>query len=443
MKKALARFFPSGTSLVYLGIAAALVVGSFFYFSRGDDNGPDVLVLQPGEFVREVSVSGKVESAEQVSLAFPDTGRIARISVAVGDRVGRGETLATLAIDVLAADLTVAQADLEEARRQQNAIVESAYRTLLSDDLSPVPNSSTYDATPPVITGIYDGPEGNYRIRVEYDLNSRDYQMRVFDLEDRAAVEVLEDEPTVLGTRGLFITFPDEMAVYRDTIWNIAIPNTKSVSYLANYNAYQEAQRTRDKTITAAEAAVTRARAAINERTLRAPFTGVVTSVDADPGAIVAPNETVISLIGEGTLQIESFVPEINLSLVRPGASAVVTLDAYGSAVPFMAIVASIDPAETVRDGVSTYRAILQFDAQDERIRSGMTANVRIITDRREGVLSVPQGAVVERDGKKYVRIQRGEDIEEREVTTGALSSLGSLEIISGLSAGDIVVLSD
>ena len=220
-------------------------------------------------------------------------------------------------------------------------------------------------------------------------------------------------------------------------------PTPKAPRILANYNAHQEALRTRDKTITNAEAAVTRARTAIGERALHAPFSGVVTAVDAEAGAIVGPNETVISLIGEGTLQIESFVPEINLSLVRAGAPAIVTLDAYGSAVPFMATVASVDPAETVRDGVSTYRAVLQFEAQDERIRSGMTANVRIVADRREGVLSVPKGVIIERDGKKYVTLKRGGETVEQEVTTGALSSLGSLEILSGLSAGDIVVLSD
>lgn len=431
------------TPWVYAGILALLILGGFIYFSGNGDDEADVLVLEPREFLQEVSVSGKVEAANQVNLAFPETGRVGRITVEVGDRVGAGQTLATLAIDVLASDLEVAQADFAEAHRQQDALVANAYRTLISEDLAAVPDSSSYSATPPVITGLYDGPKGTYKFRVVRKANSANYELRTFDLESTGPLEILDDEPTALGSRGLFVTFPDSIGSYNDTIWYVTIPNTKSASYLANYNAYQEALRARDAAVTSAEAAVTRARTAIGERSLRAPFTGIVTAVEAEEGAIVASNETVISLIGEGTLQIESFVPEINLALVHPGASAVVTLDAYGSGVPFMATVASVDPAETVRDGVSTYRAILQFENRDERVRSGMTANVRIIADRREGILSVPQGVIIERDGKKYVPVKQGGETVEKEVTTGSLSSLGSLEILSGLSAGDIVVLSE
>jgi multidrug efflux pump subunit AcrA (membrane-fusion protein) len=72
-----------------------------------------------------------------------------------------------------------------------------------------------------------------------------------------------------------------------------------------------------------------------------------------------------------------------------------------------------------------------------------MTANVRIKTDEREGVISVPQGIVSDRDGKKYVRVQVGDDFQEREITVGAVSSLGNIEVLSGLSEGDVVVLTE
>jgi len=71
-----------------------------------------------------------------------------------------------------------------------------------------------------------------------------------------------------------------------------------------------------------------------------------------------------------------------------------------------------------------------------------MTANVRIMTDEREGIISIPQGLVLERDGKKFVVVKAGEGVEEREITVGAVSSLGNIEIVNGLSEGDQVVLS-
>ena len=109
----------------------------------------------------------------------------------------------------------------------------------------------------------------------------------------------------------------------------------------------------------------------------------------------------------------------------------------------FNATVAAIDPAETVRDGVSTYRTILKFTVTDQRVKSGMTANVTITAERRQDVISIPQGVVTSRDGKKFVRVLVGDEVVEREVTTGSVSSLGSIEITSGLSSGDVVVLSD
>ena len=194
--------------------------------------------------------------------------------------------------------------------------------------------------------------------------------------------------------------------------------------------------------VASAGAELASARAQLRKTLVTAPFDGVVTKMDATVGETVSPGVSAISMISSGIFQIECFVPEINVALVKSGDTADVTLDAYGETL-FKARVASIDLAETVRDGVSTYRAILQFTDRDERIRSGMTANVRILTEKKENVISIPRRIVVERDGKKYVSVQTGEDeIVEKEVTTGSVSSSGAIEILTGLNEGDIVVLS-
>jgi multidrug efflux pump subunit AcrA (membrane-fusion protein) len=70
-----------------------------------------------------------------------------------------------------------------------------------------------------------------------------------------------------------------------------------------------------------------------------------------------------------------------------------------------------------------------------------MTANVIITTDKRENILSVPQGIVTEKDSKKFVTVVRGNTETVTEVTTGSISSTGQTEILSGLSAGDVVLL--
>ena len=194
-----------------------------------------------------------------------------------------------------------------------------------------------------------------------------------------------------------------------------------------------------EATVKAAAADVAQAQAQLNKTYLSAPFSGTITSVDAKVGKIVSPNTPEISMISTGAFQIESYIPEINIALLAVGDKATVPLDAYCDT-PFAASVVSLDPAETVRDGVSTYRAVLQFERADERIKSGMTANVSITTDTKEGVLSVPQGLVTHRGGKAFVRVVTDGVVSEREVTLGGVSSLGEVEILSGLAEGEVVL---
>jgi multidrug efflux pump subunit AcrA (membrane-fusion protein) len=158
-------------------------------------------------------------------------------------------------------------------------------------------------------------------------------------------------------------------------------------------------------------------------------------------GSTVAANEAVASIISTGKLQIESYVPEIHVPLIRLGNEASVTLDAYGDDTPFRAHVIAIDPAETSRDGVSTYKTTLEFVERDERIKSGMTANIVITSERKSDVLSVPQGALTRKDGSVFLKVREGEVFIERHVETGIVSSSGEIEIVSGLNDGDVVLL--
>ena len=70
-----------------------------------------------------------------------------------------------------------------------------------------------------------------------------------------------------------------------------------------------------------------------------------------------------------------------------------------------------------------------------------MTANVDIRTDERTDVIAVPRRAVITKDGDKIVRILEGDTIKEISVVTGLRGSDGRIEIISGISEGDKVIV--
>lgn len=196
----------------------------------------------------------------------------------------------------------------------------------------------------------------------------------------------------------------------------------------------------RQADVEVAEAELQRAQAQYAKTLVVAPFPGIVTRMDAKIGGSAASGASAISLISDDMLEIESFIPEIQAPLVHTGNEAAATLDAYGAAV-FASRVVSVDPAETIRDGVSTYRAIMQFLGRDERVRPGVTAHIVITTEKKANVISIPQEIVITRDGKHFVPIADGDRAVEREVETGSVSSFGTIEITAGLHDGDIVRL--
>lgn len=193
--------------------------------------------------------------------------------------------------------------------------------------------------------------------------------------------------------------------------------------------------------VAAAKADVEAAQAQLAKTLVTAPFSGTISKMDAKPGEIVSPNTSEIAMISNGLFQIDTYVPEVEITGLAVGNSASTTLDAYGPDVVFPAKVISIDPAETVVNGVSTYKTTLQFLSADPRIKSGMTANVRITTVATPNALVVPIGAVFQKDGRSVVQVQKNGSVVDIPVQTGGTSGIGNIQIVSGLSAGDSVVL--
>ncbi len=191
--------------------------------------------------------------------------------------------------------------------------------------------------------------------------------------------------------------------------------------------------------VKAAEANVASAEARYQKTLVTAPFDGIVSKMNAKVGSSASSNTSLISMISVGALQVESFVPEINVPLIKVGDSATVTLDAYGTDVVFDATIISIDPTETIRDGVSTYKTKLQFSKYDGRVKPGMTANIMVTTEEKKNVITIPQGVVFNENNNKFVYVQDGDKFVKRSVVAGSISSFGDVEILSGLNEGDVV----
>ena len=196
--------------------------------------------------------------------------------------------------------------------------------------------------------------------------------------------------------------------------------------------------------IKSAQANVANYQAQIGKTYITSPIQGIVTKIDAKLGEIVAANSQVITVISEAKYQIEANVPEVDIANIKIDDIGIVTLDAYSSDKEFQATVIKIDPAETIIDNVPTYKVTFQFDEESDLIKSGMTADLDILTEKKENVISVPQRAILKQNGDKIVRIlnEDGLDFTEVKVRTGLRGSNGNVEILEGINEGDEIVIS-
>ena len=195
-------------------------------------------------------------------------------------------------------------------------------------------------------------------------------------------------------------------------------------------------------------------KAQLDKTILYAPISGLVTKMEAKVGEVVFPSSpysdsrmTFVSIISDRNYRIETYVAEVDIAKIKIGDTSRITLDAYGNDRQFSAVVTGVDPAETIMEGIPTYKVTLEFTEESKDIKSGMTANLEILTDKKEMVIAIPQRALILKEGKKYLRILRDGNqnqpiVEEVEVETGIRGSDGTIEITKGISEGDVVVIS-
>ncbi len=193
-----------------------------------------------------------------------------------------------------------------------------------------------------------------------------------------------------------------------------------------------------------AEANVNNYEIQLTKSAIKSPINGIITKQDAKIGEIISPNLTVVSIMSENKFQIEANVAEVDITKIKIGNDAKITLDAYGSDIPFQAKIISVDPAEIIIEGVPTYKVILLLTEKNDQLKSGMTANINILAQFKENVIAIPQRAITIKDtGNKTVQILlEGDTPKEVPVKTGLRGSDGNIEITEGINEGDKVIIS-
>ncbi len=170
---------------------------------------------------------------------------------------------------------------------------------------------------------------------------------------------------------------------------------------------------------------------------VRAPMDGVVLVRRVDDGEVVAVNQPLLRLGDTRVLELEAFVDEADIARVKDGAAAskcAVTMLAFPGKV-FGAKVLEIFPDANREKKAFVVKA--RFDAPPEGLRSGMSAELNIITGEKPNVLLAPADAI---EAGKVWTVTDGR-AHRVEVAVG-IHDLLRAEITTGLADGDLVVVS-
>ncbi len=183
----------------------------------------------------------------------------------------------------------------------------------------------------------------------------------------------------------------------------------------------------------------------LNDATLRMPYAGIIGTVNIDEQVVIAAGQAVMTIQGEGGMEFDISVPAEMIQRIEPGMKATVSLGSIPGE-SFSAEVDSVSPEVSVN---TTYGVTLVFAKQDERLRKGLDGEALLSLPHAGGdVIRIPVECVATLPADAtfvWVVERRAGDpetgtVSRRRVEIGQLREKGTLEILSGLEPGEIVV---
>lgn len=169
-----------------------------------------------------------------------------------------------------------------------------------------------------------------------------------------------------------------------------------------------------------------------------APISGSIISTPLKNGTKVTTS-TAVAIIGDiRNLQITANVPERYVAVLKKGLKAEISVEAYPGVV-FPATVSRVSPV--VDSDTRTKQIILTFDKRDERINAGMFAKVKLYTQDFSGFPVMPGAALVQNGDDFFAYVVRSDSTVAKMKVEKGESVDGYVQILSGVNAGDKVVI--
>lgn len=369
---------------------------------------------------KTVLATGQVTSKTDLSLSFSNSGIVKSLNVSVGDKVYKGQILAHLDQGAELAELTKARANVAQAQAKFNKIQEGSTESEIALSKILLDNAKTEYAN----------------TKIQQDILVEEAQNKYYSTA------------TSSGTN--LITAKNDFEYAKKTRDTILSGLQSTINQRqAELDVKQALARTSDldlakADILSAQGSLESANSKYENTLLRAPGGGTITSVDIKLGELAVSQKQVMVLQDISSLYLEANINEANIAIVKIGHPVKITYDALGPDKFFQGEVFSIDPSSNNTDGVVNYKIKVGLKDTESVIRPGMNANIVITTFTKENVLVAPLLSIQTVDGVSTVGLITNDKRKLYKyvpVTIGAIGDGNLVEIQSGLSEGDSVVV--
>jgi HlyD family secretion protein len=350
-----------------------------------------VWVAERRELVQRVVASGRVLAPARIQIGSVVVGRATRVAVDKGDRVKAGQVLVQL-------DDPEARAALSQAR---SAVAQAAARL---EQVDVVSAQVTTEAL-------------------------RQAELRLAQAEVKLARNRTLAEAGSVSRQDL-----DDAQQARD----LAASQVASTRIQARSAAAGSDRQVAQAALEQARGAEQASAARLDQLQIRSPADGVVTERDVEPGDVVQPGRVLLVVARDGATQLSVLPDEKNLAYLRIGQPAAASADAFPDRI-FPATVAYVAPAVDLSRG--TVEVKLDVADPPPFLRPDMTVSVNVEVGRDPAALVLPASAVRDAGTDPWVLAVRGARTVRVPVKLG-LRGEGSVQVVSGLEAGEAVVAS-
>ncbi|CDM59365.1 MULTISPECIES: efflux RND transporter periplasmic adaptor subunit [Rhizobium] len=197
--------------------------------------------------------------------------------------------------------------------------------------------------------------------------------------------------------------------------------------------SYDQAVSTRD----AAASSLDQAKNQVTYTKLKADRNGIVTSISADTGAVVAAGTPVVTVALDGEKEVQIAVPENDIAQFKPGKTVKASFWSDNKLV----LDGKVREVSGSADAQSRTFSVRVSLPTDDRVLLGMTATIEAAIGNAETNVAIPLSALAERNGKKIVWVvdRNASTVHAREIKVADFTG-GGVHVADGLKTGDLVV---